>query len=235
MVDITRIFGIISPGDDVGCRRPLAHIHVVDKRDLGKGRNMPRNAPAWIHDVFNNKTIRLVLSKLRYVLFLGVFILFIPHIRPSWFWTGFIVTLFGELIQVWCFASLEKNRVLANKGLYGLTRNPMYLGRFFVLLGFLLLTGNVWIVLAFAVLYYFYMVNRVKREENKLRVFFGEEYKGYCRDVNRFVPSFKGNDRGSLWVFKWDVFVDNNGHWNFSAVLFCYAIFYFFTFLYPKI
>lgn len=196
---------------------------------------MLSNALERIHELFNNKTIRSVLSKLRYLVFLVVFIIFVPHIRPSWFWPGFIVTIFGEVIQVWCFASLEKNRVLADKGLYMLTRNPMYLGRFFVLLGFLLLTGNIWIILVFAVLYYFYMVNRVKREEKKLRVVFGEEYEGYCRDVNRFIPSFKGIDWRSLWVFKWDVLVENNGHWNFVAVLFCYVIFYFFTFLYPKI
>ncbi len=120
---------------------------------------MLSNALERIHELFNNKTIRSVLSKLRYLVFLVVFIIFVPHIRPSWFWPGFIVTIFGEVIQVWCFASLEKNRVLADKGLYMLTRNPMYLGRFFVLLGFLLLTGNIWIILVFAVLYYFYMVN----------------------------------------------------------------------------
>jgi steroid 5-alpha reductase family enzyme len=143
--------------------------------------------------------------------------------------------MFGEVIQVWCFASLEKNRVLANRGLYRLTRNPMYAGRFFVLLGFLILMGNIWIVLVFTALYYFYMVNRVKREEKKLRVVFGEAYDGYCRDVNRFIPSFRGGNWRSLWVFKWDVLVDNNGHWNFMAVFFCYIIFYFSTFLYPRI
>lgn len=195
---------------------------------------MLRSALARVHEIFNNKTIRSVVSKLRYSIFLVVFVVFIPHIRPSWFWPGFIVTIFGELIQVWCFASLEKNRVLASKGLYMLTRNPMYLGRFFVLLGFLLLTGNIWVILVFVVLYCFYMVNRVKREEKKLRVVFGEEYEGYCRDVNRFVPSFRGVEWRSLRIFKWDVLLENNGHWNFMAVLFCYAIFYFFSFFYPK-
>lgn len=195
---------------------------------------MLNNTVDRIHGLFNNETIRSVLSKLRYAIFLLAFIIFIPHIRPSWFWPGFIVTIFGELIQVWCFASLEKNRVLANKGLYMLTRNPMYIGRFFVLLGFLLLTGNIWIILAFVVLYYFYMVNRVKREEKKLEVVFGEEYKGYCRNVNRFLPSLRGIDWRSMWIFKWDTLLENNGHWNFLAVLFCYVIFYFVTFFYSK-
>jgi protein-S-isoprenylcysteine O-methyltransferase Ste14 len=188
-----------------------------------------------IHVIFNNKAIRSVLTRLRYLIFLAAFVMFLPHIRPAWFWPGFAVSMFGELTQVWCFASLEKNRVLADSGLYRLTRNPMYLGRFFVLLGFLLLTGSIWIILGFAVLYYFYMVNRVKREEKKLRVVFGEEYQGYCRDINRFIPSFRGIDWRSLWIFKWDVFLENNGHWNFTGVFACYAIFYFFVFLYPKI
>ncbi len=200
-----------------------------------KGHSMLKKALARIHDLFNNKTIRSVLSKLRYLVFLVVFIIFVPFIRPLWFWPGFFVTLFGELIQVWCFASLEKNRVLANRGLYMLTRNPMYLGRFFVLLGFLVLAGNIWIIIFFTVLYYFYMVNRVRREEKKLREVFGEAYEGYCRDVNRFVPSLKGIDWRSFWIFKWDVLVENNGHWNFMAVVFCYVLFYFFAFFYREI
>ena len=40
----------------------------------------------------------------------------------------------------------------------------MYLGRFFLIGGALLLAGRPWILLPYAVFYYFYMVNRVKRE-----------------------------------------------------------------------
>jgi uncharacterized protein YggT (Ycf19 family) len=185
-----------------------------------------------IHEIFNNKTLRSVLLRLRYPIFLVFFIILIPQVKPPCFLPGFIVSLFGELIQLWCFASLDKNKTLAIQGPYRLTRNPMYIGRFFLLLGCLLLTGNIWIILVFVVVYYFYMVNRVKREERKLRVLFGETYEQYCRDVNRFVPSFKGVDWRSLPFFKWNLLLENNGHWNLTAVLVCYIVFYFFTFIY---
>ena len=187
-----------------------------------------------VHDIFNKKAVRSVLLKLRYPIFLVLFIILIPQIKPSWFLPGFIMSLLGELIQLWCFASLDKNKVLGVKGLYMFTRNPMYIGRFFLLLGCLILTGNIWVILIFTVLYYFYMVNRVKREEAKLRVVFGEAYEDYCRHVNQFVPSFKGVDWKSLWFFKWNLLLENNGHWNLIAVLVCYIVFYLFAFIYPS-
>lgn len=200
--------------------------------NLTKEGNMLDNIVNRTHAIFNNKTLRLVLLKLRYLIFLVFFIILIPQIKPSWFLPGFIMSLFGELIQLWCFASLDKNRTLAVKGPYMLMRNPMYIGRFFLLLGCLLLAGDMWVMLVFIVLYYFYMVNRVKREEGKLRVLFGKAYENYCRDVNRFVPSFKGVNWRSLWFFKWNLLLNNNGHWNLIAVLVSFSVFYFFTFIY---
>lgn len=182
--------------------------------------------------IFNNDTLRSVLLKLRYPISLLAIIILVMQINPSWFLPGLIVCLFGELIQLWCFGSLDKNKTLAVKGPYMLMRNPMYIGRFFLLLGCLLLAGNMWVILVFVVIYYFYMVNRVKREEKKLRVVFGEAYEHYYRDVNGFVPSFKGIDWQSLWFFKWDLFFENNGHWNLMAVLISFAVFYFFAFIY---
>ena len=192
---------------------------------------MFNNAVGRAHEIFNNKMMRSFLLKFRYPIFLITAILLITQINPSWFLPGFIVCLFGESIQLWCFASLDKNRTLAVKGPYMFIRNPMYIGRFFVLLGCLLLAGNVWLIAVFVVLYYFYMVNRVQREEKKLQPLFGEVYENYCRKVNRFAPSFKGVDRESLWFFKWSLLLENNGHWNLIAVLISFSVFYFFTFI----
>lgn len=187
-----------------------------------------------IHEIFNNKRLRYVLLKSRYPIFLIAVIILIRNINPAWFAVGCIVAFFGEFIQLWCFASLDKNKMLAVKGPYMLMRNPMYIGRFFLLLGVLLLVGNGWILFIFTVVYYFYMVNRVKREEAKLEPLFGESYQKYCQKVNRFVPSLKGVDWGSLFFFRWNLLLKNNGHWNFIAVLVCFFIFYFFTFIYSR-
>ena len=53
--------------------------------------------------------------------------------KPQWWLAAFLVSMFGELIQLWAFASLIKNKELAVRGPYVVTRNPMYLGRFFVI------------------------------------------------------------------------------------------------------
>jgi len=185
-----------------------------------------------INKLFNNKRLRSFFLKLRYPLFICLAVVLIKHIKPSFFLAGFIISMAGELIQLWCFASLDKNKTLSIKGPYILVRNPMYLGRFFLLLGCIILVGNLWLASGYTILYYFYMANRVKREEKKLKPLFGEDFEKYCHTVNRFLPSFKGIDIKALWFFKWRLFFKNNGHWNLAGLLAAFALFYFFTFIY---
>jgi len=97
--------------------------------------------------------------------------------------------------------------------------------------GGLLLIGRMWIIPVFTLLYYFYMNNRVKREETNLLEIFGEEYESYCCQVNRFVPSFNRFNWKSLWYFRWNLLVQNHGHWNFAGVLSIYLFFYVSTFM----
>jgi hypothetical protein len=181
--------------------------------------------------VFNHETIRIFLDKFRYAICASFLVLVLPRIQPSLLLPGFLVSLFGESIQIVSFGSLNKNRTLATRGLYSLTRNPMYIGRFFLLLGGILLIGKVWLIPLFTVLYYFYMINRVKREETNLREIFGGEYESYCCQVKRFVPSFSRFNWRSLSYFRWNLLVQNHGHWNFLGVLSIYLLFYVFTFL----
>jgi protein-S-isoprenylcysteine O-methyltransferase Ste14 len=184
-----------------------------------------------IHALFNNRTARKMLLKIRIPLFLAALVLLVPNISPHLFLYGLVVTLLGSLFQSWCFGSLDKNRSLAIQGPYALVRNPMYLGRFFLLFGCLLLVGNILLLAVFTVLYYFYMANRVKREEEHLRGIFGQEYQAYCKAVNRFVPTLRGKYLKKVWFFKWNLFFQNHGHWNFLAVIACYTLFWLFTFV----
>ena len=195
--------------------------------------NKKDNGFSSIHRVFNNKAVRKFLLMLRIPLAVGVLALMSTMIDPAYFWAGLIVTGVGEFIQVWCFSALKKKKILAVKGLYVLVRNPMYLGRYLILFGFFLLLGpkSLWLLVAFTVIYYFYMVNRVKREEAVLIDIFGESYQQYCKDVNRFFPSFKNVDWKSLPYFRKELFFRNNAHWNLLGTILCYAFFYYMTFL----
>ncbi len=172
-----------------------------------------------VNSVFSNPFLRGVLTAYRVLIVLTLFALLLFFAEPGWYWPAFAVALFGEFIQLWCFASLDKQGELAFNGLYKHVRNPMYLGRFFVVLGFLLLL-HIWFTIpVMTVLYFFYMNNRVKREEKVLTEIFGASYQDYCKKVNRFLPSLRGMDGGTLWVWEWRLFVQNHGWTNLAGVL----------------
>lgn len=183
-----------------------------------------------IHTLFNSETVRKYLFASRYPMVFGCFVFLLFAVDPNWFFIGFLVASFGEWIQVWSFGCLEKNTTLAVKGPYMIMRNPMYLGRYFLLAGCLLTTGYLWGVPLLTALYYFYAVNRVKREERRLLGLFGDAYKNYCRKVKRFVPSLKAFEKGSFLFFKWELLVKNHGLQNLAAMLGCFTLLYVFAY-----
>jgi protein-S-isoprenylcysteine O-methyltransferase Ste14 len=177
-----------------------------------------------IHVFFNHPLARKIFLKLRYLLFLAVLVLLARYAEAARLPAAFLVSLLGEAIQLWSFASLVKNEQLTARGPYVLVRNPMYLGRFFLILGVVLLFGNHYITLAYVVFYYFYMVNRVGREEQRLTQLLGQPYRDYCARVNRFLPSFGGLLDPAVRFFNWSVLYRNNGHWNLLAMLVFYGV-----------
>jgi protein-S-isoprenylcysteine O-methyltransferase Ste14 len=178
-----------------------------------------------IHTLFNHPGLRRFFLKLRVPLMLLVIGLLAYYARREWLWPALAISLGGELIQVWAFASLVKNDMLTARGPYVLVRNPMYLGRLIMMLGLVLLLGNPYIAGAFVVLYYFYMVNRVKREEAKLGPGLGQPYHDYCARTNRFWPTWSRLGDPNLRFFDVGVLVNNHGHWNLLANLILYAAF----------
>ena len=185
------------------------------------------NPLQYIHNAFNNKKTRKVLIKFRLPIALIFIIFVIFQIKKEYFFYGLSISLFGEFIQVWCFSSLDKQKTIAIRGLYAITRNPMYLGRYFIILGGIVLTGNIFLITFYTLFYYFYMVNRVKREEKTLADIFGEDYINYCEQVNRFFPSFKISSFKTLFFFRWKLFFQNNSHWNILSLLITYLIIYY--------
>ena len=187
---------------------------------------MADDSPGGIHALFNHPGVRRVLVKLRVPLTLAVAALMLRFVEPRWFWLALGVSAFGELWQVWCFASLKKQKVLATRGPYVLMRNPMYLARYFFILGCLVLLGNPWVLAGYTVLYYFYIVNRVRREEKKLIGIFGPSYEQYCRDVNRFLPTLRNRPWRDVAYFQWSLLIGNHGGWNaLGSALFYVAVY----------
>jgi protein-S-isoprenylcysteine O-methyltransferase Ste14 len=177
-----------------------------------------------VHRLFNNETARRVLVKLRLVLGLASIAAMAYFLmKREWFWPGLAVSAFGAVMQWWCFSCIMTSKELATNGPYVFVRNPMYLSRFFLVLGGVIMTGNLWLIAALVVVYHLYMVNRVRREEKKLAGIFGAPYEEYCRTVPRFVPSFTKRSAGKPLFFSWTCFQRNSGVVNIIAVLAVYA------------
>ncbi len=179
-----------------------------------------------INTLFNHPTARRIFLLLRIPLVLVLVGLVARYARTDLLCIGFAVSMFGQAIQLWSFASLVKNEQLTARGPYVMVRNPMYLGRYFLILGFLVVTGSVWALLVYTLCYWFYMYNRVRREETRLAQLLGEPYRAYCLSTNRLLPNFFKLADPALRFFDLSVMRNNNGHWNLLATLIVWAALY---------
>lgn len=139
--------------------------------------------------------------------------------RVDAFWWGAAVAVLGQTIQTWSGAHIHKDQRLTVSGPYCYTRNPMYIGRFFLMLGFVMMTWNACVIGAFVVLYAIYAHLRVLREELRLRELFADDYKRYCSEVRRWLPKLKrysgAENRGASWA----CVRENHEEIHFAALL----------------
>ena len=80
----------------------------------------------------------------------------------------------------------EKTSRLVISGIYGYTRNPMYLAMLLFLLGFGLKLGNAFNTLVAAGFVYYMNHFQIKAEEQALERLFDKEYTLYCKAVRRW-------------------------------------------------
>lgn len=180
--------------------------------------------------IFSDPKLRAFAVRFRGVLWVLIALLLLwgLGIDKEKFWLAFTVSMLGECLQLWCFASLDKNSTLAFRGPYAFVRNPMYLGRYFIILGVLLLVDD-WLapVLAiYSLLYWFYMSNRVKREEALLKQVFDQAYSDYCREVRPFLPRLTPYRDSTVAFWDWRLFRNAHGPANLAATLGGFVVIY---------
>jgi len=83
--------------------------------------------------------------------------------------------------------AIQPGHTLETTGIYGVIRNPSYLGMFISALGWVLAFRSVVGVLLVASLLV-PLVARIQAEERLLREHFGAEYEAYCVRTWRLVP-----------------------------------------------
>lgn len=179
-----------------------------------------------IDDIFNNRALRKSLLRMRLPIALLLALVLVLNVDPAWFWTGFTVSAIGMLLQLWVFGCIRTREVLAVNGPYMFVRNPMYIARFMLVAGLVLMTGHAWLLLIIAPVYYLYMVNRVKREEPVLIDAFGDEYRRYRENVPRFLPGLRPYREGRFAFFSLDNFHRQHGFANLAVFAAFYAVCY---------
>ena len=154
-----------------------------------------------------------LLFKYRNALFPAVIIAVALGMRPrvlfgdpaldGWLGTaGVVSALLGEMIRLTTigFEYIErggKNRQvwasrLVQGGVYGLSRNPMYVGNVLIVIGMCLIARAPLSYVTIIPLFFYIYLAIVATEERFLRSKFSDEFEAYCRRVPRFLPSFKG-------------------------------------------
>ncbi len=165
--------------------------------------------------------------------------------NPQTFGVGAVLVVLGTLVRVWAGGHLTRDQKLTTSGPYAHTRNPFYLGRLLVLLGFAVLSGvggdlhntrNIilWaiIVLAIVVFFAFYMPRKEKREGGRLKAMFGEDYETWKKNVPSLFPRptpYKMNPRPwskRLFMGGDGEFTGNKELWTSIATIALIGLFY---------
>ncbi|MBN2030562.1 isoprenylcysteine carboxylmethyltransferase family protein [bacterium] len=135
---------------------------------------------------------------------IGFILLLLICADPTWprFFCGLAVLLLGETIRFWgvAYAGSATRTTgaaggdrLVTDGPYGHMRNPLYVGNFFISLGFLIMTWVwiPWMIVVFMVLFGLQYSLIVHLEEEYLSDRFKESYREYRQSVPRWIPRLK--------------------------------------------
>ena len=120
-------------------------------------------------------------------LFAVVFLIFArPSVTSITLGSG--IAFIGLAIRAWASGHIRKARVLAVTGPYAYTRNPLYLGTFFLGLGFTVASGVWWLSLFFAALFVGIYLPVMRVEADDIHRIFGRDFDEYARNVPVFIP-----------------------------------------------
>jgi protein-S-isoprenylcysteine O-methyltransferase Ste14 len=119
---------------------------------------------------------------------LGLLALWFAEPTGGYLLVGVLVAMIGESLRLWASGYLEKDRRLATAGPYAWTRNPFYLGSFFVGVGFMLATGRVILLFLLVALFAAVYFPVMKREATRLEASFPGDYSVYAARVPLLLP-----------------------------------------------
>ena len=126
---------------------------------------------------------------------------------------GGAIVFLGEAFRVWASGHLLRNTELTTSGPYAHLRDPLYLGRLLLIVGFCVMGwGYSWVILlpGLAVFFFNYMPRKYRKEMARLESLFGEDYKRYSSYASSLVPRLKPYPYAKQKPWRFDLFWDEN-------------------------
>jgi len=122
---------------------------------------------------------------------LGIFLLIFanPSMKPIAI--GLPIIILGEFIRIWSNGCIIKTKTLTTFGPYAYVRNPLYLGTNIMMLGFCVISANLYASVVVMVAYYIIYSKQIRLEEGDLEKIFGNDYRKYKKHVPRIIPNFR--------------------------------------------
>ena len=153
-----------------------------------------------------------LLNSILFILVMGVVLIIA---RPNKFSLiiGGIIVFAGEGIRIWASGHLIRNKEVATSGPYAYLRDPFYLGRLFLIIGFCTMAwGYNWVtlLLGLGIFFFNYMPRKYGKEMSRLENLFGEEYKEYASYVHSLFPRLRPYPKARKKPWRFDLFWREN-------------------------
>lgn len=171
--------------------------------------------------------VKKIRTKLGFVAGIVLILLSAESVPVNYFLIGVALIFFGESIRLWSAGHLRKTKEVICSGPYKFTRNPLYIGSFFILTGFLIIIQS-WIIAA--VIYPLYIIIyqfTIRKEERFLAEKFGEDFKSYMHQVPRIIPGFSKPDCADDKPFDLQLMIKNKEYQTILGELALLLIFWF--------
>jgi protein-S-isoprenylcysteine O-methyltransferase Ste14 len=129
--------------------------------------------------------------RVRVGLFLAVAVVLLARSTWTSILLGVLISFFGLAIRAWASGHLRKEKTLAISGPYRYSRNPLYVGNFLLGIGIVVGARSWWLLGIFIIYYGIFYPPIIRRERDRMRELFPQQYEEYGKRVPLFFPSIR--------------------------------------------
>lgn len=134
------------------------------------------------------------------------------------FFIGAAIMMFGECIRFLGAGTLMRYKKITVTGVYSYTRNPLYIGSFFIGIGACIMGRDMIFTVLFLVVYLLVYSKVIQREERYLAICYGEDYKHYLQEIPRIFPR-RFNLQRALSEMKLSMALRNGEHLTVLGII----------------